>query len=276
MNRVVNTDYYYTSYQLLEMLRVFGLYGRGTTRESSKHFPRCVMISKSDDLPRGSIKQAVSQANKIVAASWVDGSIVNIVSNADTSTTTTVYRQVGREKRPFPALSCVIEYNQAMQRVDRIDQLRAPFSVADGHSFRKWHKKLTLSFVDLARCNAFITRKLAGGCKNKQDPHRVFMVELTGELLSGAWKNSLSDSGTMHTSPIEPDLDVLCTPTSSTRRMGTPLRTPTESRCIPRHAHVPFPDSRTKRRCVVCRFEGRYPTEATNYQLVHNALGITV
>lgn len=38
-SRIVNTDNFYTSCLLLESLRTVGLYGRGTVRSSSKHFP---------------------------------------------------------------------------------------------------------------------------------------------------------------------------------------------------------------------------------------------
>ncbi|KAG6947624.1 hypothetical protein JG688_00015455, partial [Phytophthora aleatoria] len=118
-----NIDNFYTSWQLLETLRLFKLYNRENIRENSKHYPKCAMIPKSDKLPRGSMKQAVREALKIVAASWVAGSIVNIVSNADMSSTASVTRRIGQQATTLPAPSCVVQYNQAMQRVDRLDQL---------------------------------------------------------------------------------------------------------------------------------------------------------
>ena len=96
--RVVNTDNYYTSVQLLESLRIAGLYGRGTIRQNSKHFPKSFKITSSDSLPRGSMRQGVSKESGIVAASWVDSAIVSVISNADSSATTTVYRRIKQEK----------------------------------------------------------------------------------------------------------------------------------------------------------------------------------
>ena len=43
-NRIVNCDNYYTSVQLLAVLRIKGLYGRGTVRRTSKHFPHHVIL----------------------------------------------------------------------------------------------------------------------------------------------------------------------------------------------------------------------------------------
>jgi hypothetical protein len=80
-----------------------------------------------------------------------------------------------------------------MQGVDRLDQLRARFSIADGHSFQKWHKKLAMAFIDIARVNAFVTRKLA--CRElltERDPHRSFMVKMTQDLLSGGWQSTIN------------------------------------------------------------------------------------
>ncbi|POM81270.1 LOW QUALITY PROTEIN: Transposase [Phytophthora palmivora] len=111
-NRVVNSDDYYTSVQLLEALRVKGLYSRATVRQNSAHFPQHVRLEKKECF-RGSSRQAVSTIHKTVAASC--------------------------------APTCVKEYNTYMQGVDQLDQIRGRFSIADGHSFKKWFKKLGLA-----------------------------------------------------------------------------------------------------------------------------------
>lgn len=89
-----------------------------------------------------------------------------------------------------------------MQGVDRNDQLRARFSLSDGHSFKKWYKKLAMAFIDIARVNAFVTRKLA--CPEllrERNPHRSFMIMLTKELLSEGWKSSINESQMMYAAP---------------------------------------------------------------------------
>jgi len=100
--RIVNTDNYYTSCQLLESLKVVGLYARGTIRENSKFGPKCFMLNKADKLQRGTIRQGVEANHKIVGASWADGAMVNILSNADDSSITKVTRLVGRTNLTHP------------------------------------------------------------------------------------------------------------------------------------------------------------------------------
>ncbi|POM78799.1 Transposase [Phytophthora palmivora] len=95
---IVNSDNYYTFVQLLT-LRVKGLYSRGTVPKSSSHFPWHVLVEKKDCSP-GSSRQAVSRAHGIVAASC--------------------------------APTYIRQYNTYTQGVDRLDQIRGRFSVADG------------------------------------------------------------------------------------------------------------------------------------------------
>ncbi|KAE9285840.1 hypothetical protein PR003_g26474 [Phytophthora rubi] len=89
--RIVNMDNYYTSVQLLQELKLKGLYGRGTIKSNSKHFPRHTILDDKN-CSRGDIRQAISQDYSMIAASWCDGDVVNMVSNADASTITPVSR----------------------------------------------------------------------------------------------------------------------------------------------------------------------------------------
>jgi len=263
--RIVNTDNYYTSCHLLESLKVVGLYCRGTIRENSKFGPKCFMLSKADKLVRGSIRQGVEVKHKIVGASWADGAMVNILSNADDSSISTVTRLVGRNKTTFSAPTCIREYNQGMQGVDRLDQLRSRFSIADGHTFQKWHNKLAMAIIDIARCNAYICRKMSGAVLHPRDPHRQFMVDLSSELLSDTWKSSLGDVGLFFSSPMEPRSQV--TPTSISPRSALTSNT---RPCTLKNSKQVFPAGRAKRECVVCRFEGRYPSEQTVFCFEHS------
>jgi hypothetical protein len=67
----------------------------------------------------------------------LDGSIVNVLSNTDSSGVGTVTRQIHQEKVSFKAPMLIKEYNASMQGVDRLDQLRSRFSICDGHLFKK-------------------------------------------------------------------------------------------------------------------------------------------
>ena len=263
-HRIVNTDNFYTSCQLLEALKIVGLYCRGTIRENSKFGPKCFMMSKTDNVPRGTLRQGVETKHKIIGASWADGAKVNILSNADDSGTTTVSRMVNRSKVMFTAPTCVANYNACMQGVDRIDQLRARFSIADGHTYKKWHKKLAMAYIDIARCNAYIARKMSGAVLNARDAHRQFVNELSSELIFGDWKNAPGDTGLLYADPA---------PDGAPQNSVPSPRVPSPSRnsvvCTLKNSKQVFPSSRAKRECVVCRFEGRYPSEQTVYCFQH-------
>ncbi len=272
-NRIVNTDNFYTSAALLMSLRTVGLYGRGTVRKNSKHFPSFVVLPKDKDIPRGTSIIAVNTSHKIVACSWMDGSIVNMLSNADSSGSTKIYRQIKQNKVEFCAPVVVREYNAAMQGVDRLDQLRARFSICDGHSFQKWHKKLALAFIDIARVNAYVTRKLAMDSEKKKqksreeerDPHRFFMFQLIGDLLNGKWADAMDSEA------------LLIGSTQDMRAPSTPAQVPISRKASPSPqfqcdaysstyvtTHLKK-KSRDARECVICRHEGRKATQKTDY-----------
>ena len=267
--RIVNTDNFYTSVQLLEALRLKGLYGRGTCRENSKHFFKGIQISKKDNYARGVSFQAVCLEKKIIAASWVDANVVNIVSNADESTFVAVERRIKQNKVAFKAPKCVQEYNSGMQGVDRLDQLRARFSLSDGHSFKKWHLKLAMAFIDIARSNAFVTRKLAlgeDGAKSR-DLHRQFLLELTSELVSGEWKTAVNDEGLMYASLN--DLPIPEATTTSTKPQS-PINTDTSPTCQSIESKIAMQGkSRNSRNCKVCKIEGRKAKQNTVYCREH-------
>jgi hypothetical protein len=250
-------------------MKVYGLYGRGTIRQDSKHAPKCFMFPKSkaerDKLDRGASRQGVCRQFGIVAASWVDNAIVNIVSNADDSDKVTLNRRIGRETLTIQAPRCIDEYTKHMGGVDHLDQYRARFSIADGHSFRKWHKKFAMAFIDIARVNAFICRKMTG-VVNARDEHREFMIELIGELLNGSWQHAVGDTGLLYNDSGVIIPTALSTPSKSTRPV-TPTRTMPE--CDAQSSKQLFV-SRAKRQCVICRFEGRKLAITTVHCKSHN------
>ena len=203
----------------------------------------------------------------------MDGSIVNMLSNADSSGSTKIYRQIKQNKVEFCAPVVVKEYNAAMQGVDRLDQLRARFSICDGHSFQKWHKKLALAFIDIARVNAYVTRKLAMDSEKKEqkergeerDPHRFFMFQLIGDLLNGKWADAMDSEA------------LLIGSTQDMRALSTPAQLPPSRKASPSphfQCEAYFSTyvtthlkkkSRDARECVICRHEGRKATQKTDY-----------
>ena len=269
-NRIINSDNYYTSIQLLEALKVKGIYGRGTIKHGSMHFPAHVVLPDPKQRARGDCAWGIDSDRKILAVSWYDGSIVNMVSNADASEMSTVQRTIKGTSTEIPAPVCVKEYNKYMQGVDRLDQLRSRFSVSDGHTFKKWHKKLAMAIFDIARFNAYMTRKLVVKTNSRdRDPHRTFVMQLTHELLFGLWESVPSDHDMLNRAPC--DLNDAPTPT----RMHRPPRAPTtpsgaEVACEAVASKQIYPaSSRKKRVCLICRWEGRYCTEVTDFCITH-------
>jgi hypothetical protein len=266
--RIVTTDNYYSSTQLLEALKLYGLYGRGTIRPDSKHAPKCFMFPKSkaerEKFDRGASRQGVCRQFGIVAASWVDNAIVNIVSNADDSDKVTIERRIGRDTLTIQAPRCIDEYTKNMGGVDHFDQILERFAISKGHSFQKWHKKLGMGFIDMARSNAYICRKMSGVVESR-DEHRQFMIDLIGELLNGEWMIAVGDTGLLYNDSVIPP-SPMATPTKQTRPV-TPTRTVPE--CDARSSRQLF-ESRAKRQCVICRFEGRKLAITTVHCKSHN------
>ncbi|OWZ24824.1 Transposase [Phytophthora megakarya] len=93
-------DNYYTSVQLLQELRLKGLYARGTIRANSKHFPAHSILPKKD-CTRGDYRQAVARDHSMLAASWCDDNVVNMISNADSTAITSVARCVLHTTTPI-------------------------------------------------------------------------------------------------------------------------------------------------------------------------------
>jgi hypothetical protein len=200
----------------------------------------------------------------------MDGNSVNIISNADASEMGEVARLIGKSHMTFPAPKCVAEYNKHMQGVDRLDQLRAKYSLADGHSMKKWHKKLALAFIDIARVNGYVTwkmRKTDSDKRSSRNEHRQFMIELVSEMISGKWKDSTDDEGMLFA-----DSPHSSTATSTgSPRPPPPPPTPTTPACDFQMSSEVFPNgTRGKRGCKVCAFEGRPKPMKTNFCRRHN------
>lgn len=263
--RIINIDNYYTSPQLLDQLNVKGLYCRGTVRANKKHVPRYLMFEKADvrSKPRGSWKSGVCSTGPtpLQFVSWLDGNVVNAVSNADSTDPVAVQRQIGAKKVGFTAPELIGQYNQYMQGVDRFDQIRARFSVCDGHTYKKWHKKMFMALIDLARVNAYLARSssLSGlEAGRTRDPHRDFVLELCSQLIHGKWNGCpqvFDGSGRRDTvneeqQDVEHDSEASSNSEFSQSSSGGPSRRIGNCTVTPSSSL-----SQRRRQCCVCRFE---------------------
>ena len=195
--RIANFDNYYSSPQLLAAFKVKGIYSRGTLRLGRKHVPISIKWSKSEmkNAKRGDMKIMGAPDNNLSLLSWIDNNTVNLLSNCDDSsslTTLTRKKSACTDNIQVNALDVCREYAANMQGVDRLDQNRCRFSLARGHSAKKWYIKMGLSLIDLAKSNAFLTRRLVmetSDGPSQGDQHRIFMLELVRQLITEDWKN---------------------------------------------------------------------------------------
>lgn len=284
--RIINMDNYYNSPQLLDALLLKGVYARGTMRKNRKHVPTNIRFSPDDlkHLPRGSTRASTRDDGKMQFASWNDGSEVNIMSTSDSSAMSTVQRSIGNEKRDIPAPSSIKQYNKFMQGVDRLDQLRQRFSITDGHSFKKWYKKLAGGLIDIARVNAYQSRKgvlqHTEQWKHQRDPHREFITQLCHQLLNGHFV-SVPDQN------VEMLYEVHQHPSQNVRSMLLPAASPRPSprssspassifsptnRCKIFISKEVYPGSqkyKRKKACIICKWENRKATIVTAYCKEH-------
>lgn len=269
--RIVNMDNLYVSPQLLEQLFLKGLYARGTARMSRRHTPKHLTFSKKDlsNYPRGSYRIGVCSEGvnrPIVFASWLDGNVVNILSNVDSTECTEVKRtQGGDRSKTYEAPQIIQQYTKYMQGVDRVDQVRARFSIADGHSFRKWYKKLAMALIDFARVNAYMAWEHVRPptSKRERDPHRHFITELSSDLILGRWKTIPKNSAVFAT---ETESVASSASESSIDQNVQPSMTCGNCKVT----SVVSMEKRRKRQCVVCRWENRIITTKTVRDITHN------
>jgi len=140
-------NYYASPSAAIELLK-FGVFCRRTLGRNKKLIPPFIQFSKSEARhkeSRGKVKIAVNKKFGLVAAGWVDGNPVHLISSADTHALTTVQRRVGGDKSAFTAPEIVKNYNNGMDGVDRHDEYRALFSLCTRHGFKKYYVKLFLA-----------------------------------------------------------------------------------------------------------------------------------
>ncbi|KAF0721641.1 hypothetical protein Ae201684_019013 [Aphanomyces euteiches] len=183
-HRVINLDNWYSSVQLCLTLLKMGLYCRGTVRSNRAHNPRFGMFDKKQikSVMRGSSLVSVATSLGIIAVSWLDGTVVNMLSTADATTKSFVHRRIGSQTIQQECLSLVGLYNKYMQGVDRHDQLRERFSIASGASFKQWYKKLGFALIDIAITNLYVLYTICEPV-NRRDSHLHFQTKLANQML---------------------------------------------------------------------------------------------
>ena len=159
----VNFNNYYASPLLAIQLLQKKVFCRGTVLLNRRLLPKYIMFTNSKvkrPNARGSSKVAVNERYGLVAAWWLDGNPVHLVSSADTERIAEVQRKVGGRRIAVKAPEVVLSYNKGMDGVDRHDQYRAKFSLCSCHGFKKYHVKLYLALLDMCLTNARLHHKM--------------------------------------------------------------------------------------------------------------------
>ncbi|KAH9102882.1 hypothetical protein AeMF1_020643 [Aphanomyces euteiches] len=131
---------------------------------------------------RGSSLVSVATFLGIIAVSWLDGTVGNMLSTADATTKSFVHRSIGSQTIQQECLSLVGLYNKYMQGVDRHDQLRERFSIASGASFKQWYKKLGFALIDIDITNLYVLYTICEPV-NRRDSHLHFQTKLANQML---------------------------------------------------------------------------------------------
>lgn len=145
-------------------------------------------------------------------------------------------------KVTYRAPAAVQQYNKYRQGVDRLDQLRARFSITDEPAWK-----------DVVQ-------------PTDRDPHRRFIENLCVQLIKGDWKivpnghedevSSISSVSSMNS-------------TNTGRILVVPSALGASNRCVAQ-PHKPNV-SRRKKYCIVCKWEGRPRTQSTLRDVNHHA-----
>ena len=152
-------DNFYTSFPLSQELLKRKTLLCGTLRRNRKHLPEAVVSAK---LKSG---QHVAHRNgRTVVMKWRDKRDVMMLSTVHTGKvmdSSKVNRRGEHVKKP----DCVIDYNQHMCGVDRMDQLMAYYTPL--RKTLKWYRKVVLQFLDMSVVNAYLLYTKLGGTKRQ-------------------------------------------------------------------------------------------------------------
>ena len=153
--RHVYADNYFTSVKLASDLLRSGTYMCGTTRSNRREYPNTLASALLQ--PGESLKW--TNGDNVMLLKWRDKRDVFMIATNDAGLD--VVRRVRRHNTEvdLPVPSCVKRYNSLMGGVDRLDQLRAYYSV--GRAGRRWWKYIFWGVLNIGMINAYILWKMA-------------------------------------------------------------------------------------------------------------------
>lgn len=168
---VVYVDNFYTSIPLAEQLLRRKTHLCGTLRRNRKQLPATVVSAK---LKPGEI---ISRRQGSVAVTkWADKRDILMLSTLHDGKIVECPK-LNRRRNKVKKPDCIIDYNQFMCGVDRMDQLISYYTPL--RKTLKWYRKVVLQLIDFAAVNAFLIYKKVGGRKRQ----KWFRKEIITSLL---------------------------------------------------------------------------------------------
>ena len=116
------------------------------------------------NMPRGTSKTLVDDANRLVATQWVDSKVVNCITTLPDLGDDEVQRRRGSDSQTVPCPKCICKYQRTMFGVDKGDQIRMHGGgFARKAHFKKRYKKIHLGILDIMLMNSYIGWNMAAG-----------------------------------------------------------------------------------------------------------------
>lgn len=153
--RHVYADNYFTTVTLAKELLRCGTYLCGTTRSHRREFPKS--LASATLQPGESLKW--TNDDGVMLLKWRDKRDVFMVATNDAGLDEVKRVRQRNVEVDLPVPTCVKRYNGLMGEVDRLDQLRAYYSV--GHSGKRWWKYIFWGLLNIGIINAYILWKMA-------------------------------------------------------------------------------------------------------------------
>lgn len=155
-NHKLYFDNFFNSVELMQSLKLRGIYALGTINISRKFLPS---FKTDKELKRGEFDWYTCNL-KLFALKWKDKRCVHLLSNYHTPEDCTEVNR--RDKNgtvvQVPCPRAVTDYNSNMNAVDKFDQLLASYKI-DRQSNKWWHR-IFFYFLDACVINAYCIYKL--------------------------------------------------------------------------------------------------------------------
>lgn len=185
----LTTDNFYTSPLLADILVKHKTDSYGTVKLNRKEMP---VHLKKQKLKKGEC--AAYQRGKVMALMWRDKKDVSLLSTVHTCDTIERATRYGPEKKNIPTV--VVDYNNTMGGVDRVDQHLADYPVIRKRG-KRYYKKNFFHLVEFALWNSYV---LYGKCGGKLS-HLEYRMEIIEKIIEAYGREVINLQGRRRSAP---------------------------------------------------------------------------